>query len=288
MPSLIPADGSSVDVVKLAHEANVDADLLYRYMRFVSTVGVFKELPNRHFAHTESSKELFPGHILFYRMLFWASKPELRASAELATQMRDLSKSALEHAHNTPLWQMFAQNPQLEKHFADYMAISTNKIMPELLQKIKLPESGIIVDMGGGYGHTLLEFLKAKPNLRGIVFELPTVAKRVEEGLKNPSPPGDTIYSKYPMDIKNRASVVPGSYTDGNQLMQIANADVFFFKWIFHDNSDTVCRMILKGLYQIMKPTAMIIICDNVLKPTLNEWKFPILLDLTMAQILNA
>lgn len=90
------------------------------------------------------------------------------------------------------------------------------------------------------------------------------------------------------MDVKNRASVVPGSYTDGNQLMQIANADVFFFKWIFHDNSDTVCRMILKGLFQIMKPTAMIIICDNVLKPTLNEWKFPILLDLTMAQILNA
>lgn len=159
--------------------------------------------------------------------------------------------------------------------------------MPELLQKIKLPDTGIVADVGGGFGHTLLEFLKAKPMLTGIVFELPSVASRVEEGLKDPCPPGDSIYSKYSAEVKTRASVVAGSYTDGSQLKTIAHADVFFLKWIFHDNNDTVFKKILTEFYETMKPTAKIIIADTVLKLTPNEWKFPVSMDMNMALTLK-
>ena len=75
---------------------------------------------------------------------------------------------------------------------------------------------------------------------------------------------------------------------DNSQLKQIANADVFFFKWIFHDNSDAVCSRILAGLYQIMKPTAKIIICEFVLKNKSNEWEKALTWDLLMGVTFDA
>ena len=282
---LIPEDGSGVDVVQLAQQSKVDSDLLYRYLRFVSALGVFKELPSRHFAHNESSKMLLPGHYVFYMLLFHGSaKTGLMSAAEYATQLREPSKSAVEHALQMPMWQYLAQTPELEKHFADFMHIRSNLVIPRILQNIELPETGIVADVGGGFGHVLLELLKANPKLIGIIYELPTVAKLVEEGLKSPSPPSDSIHSKYPIEVKQRVSVVAGSYTNVIQMKQISNADVFFFKWIFHDNNDEVCTKILAALYQVMKPSAKIIICDCVFKHTLNEWKFPIALDLIMAE----
>ena len=282
VPQLIPVDGSSVHVAQLAQQAKVDADLLYKYMRYMSAVGLFKELPNKHFVHNESSKHLLPGHMTFYHLLIYGSTM-LKASTAFVTQLRDPSKPAFEHALQMPIWQHFAQNPELEKHFADFMAILSNDSMPGILQNIKLPETGIVADVGGGYGQVLLEFLKANPKLTGIVYEIPTVAQLAEEGLKRSNPPSDSIFSKYTLDVKKRVSVVAGNYNEATQLKKISNADVFFFRWIFHNNNDEDCRKILAGLYQVMKPTAKIIICDCVLKHTPNEWKVPIAFDLIMA-----
>lgn len=123
--------------------------------------------------------------------------------------------------------------------------------------------------------------------MTGIIYELPIVASLVEEGLKNPEPPNDSIYAKYQKEVKQRVSVVAGSYYDATRLKELANADVFLFKCVFHDNTDAACSKLLAALYQIMKPTAKIIICDCVFKRTPNEWQLAISLDLAMAEPCN-
>ena len=286
VPQLIPADGSGVDVVQIAQQANVDADLLYKYMRFVSTLGIFKEMPNRHFAHNESSKMLLPGQLTFYRLLFFGStRGGMLTAAEYVTQLKDPSKSAFEHAFKMPFWQHIAQTPELEKHFSDFMTIACNQVMLDILKNtlVELPDTGIVVYVGGGQGNVLFEFLKAKPELTGIIYEMPTMAMQFNEGLKNPNPPSDSIYSKYSVDVKKRVSIVADNYTtDFTQLKQLANADVFFFKLVFHNNNDAVCNKILAGLYQVMKPTAKIILCEVVIKHSPNEWKLSTTLDLNL------
>ena len=117
---------------------------------------------------------------------------------------------------------------------------------------------------------------------------MPAMAEQVEKGLRDPNPPSDSIYTKFPINVKQKVSVVAGSYTDSTQLKQLANADVFFFKWIFNDNKDTSCSKILAGLYQIMKPTAKIIICEVVYNYNRNEWKFTTTLDLIMCLLFNS
>ena len=98
-----------------------------------------------------------------------------------------------------------------------------------------------------------------------------------DEALKNPSPSSDSIYSKYSVDVKKRVSIVASCYTDCTQLKQLANADVFFFKLVFHNNNVAICSNSHAGLYQVMKPTAKIIICG-----TPNESKFTTTLNLNL------
>ena len=112
VPKLIPVDGSAVGVVQLSQEAKVDADLLYRYMRFLSALGIFVELPDKFsFAHNESSKLLLPKSITFCHLFFFGSAKGgmLAASAEYATHLRDPSKPAIEHAFKMPIWQYVAR-----------------------------------------------------------------------------------------------------------------------------------------------------------------------------------
>ena len=71
VPHHVPVNGSGVSVEQIAKElekegAAVDAEVLYMYMRYVSSLGVFKERHDKHFAHNDVSTSLMPGQRTFY------------------------------------------------------------------------------------------------------------------------------------------------------------------------------------------------------------------------------
>jgi len=45
----------------------------------------------------------------------------------------------------------------------------------------------------------------------------------------------------------------------------VKNADIYFFRWIFHNWSDKYCIQILRNLIPALKTNARIVINDNVL-----------------------
>lgn len=55
----------------------------------------------------------------------------------------------------------------------------------------------------------------------------------------------------------------------------VKNADVYFFRWIFHNWSDKYCIQILKNQIPALKNNAKIIVVDNVLPEpgTLSLWQ---------------
>lgn len=55
----------------------------------------------------------------------------------------------------------------------------------------------------------------------------------------------------------------------------VQGADVYFFRWIFHNWSDKYCVKILKSLIPALKPGAKIVINDNVLPQpgVLSQWQ---------------
>lgn len=72
----------------------------------------------------------------------------------------------------------------------------------------------------------------------------------------------------------------------------VKDADVYFFRWIFHNWSDKYCIKILQGLVPALKKGARIVINDNVLPEPgiLPMWREEKLrsMDLTMLELQNA
>lgn len=55
----------------------------------------------------------------------------------------------------------------------------------------------------------------------------------------------------------------------------VKHADVYLFRWIFHDWSDLYCLRILRNLIPALKNGALVLVSDNVLPEpgTLGLWQ---------------
>ena len=63
------------------------------------------------------------------------------------------------------------------------MTIACNQVMLDILKNtlVELPDTGIVVYVGGGHGNVLFEFLKEKPELTGIIYEMPAVRRGAQK-----------------------------------------------------------------------------------------------------------
>lgn len=99
-----------------------------------------------------------------------------------------------------------------------------------------------IVDVGGGAGHVSMELAKHFPNLSVIVQDM---EKMVEEANGN-----------IPADLEDRFKFMVHDMFAPQTVL----ADVYFFRWVFHNWSDKYCVLILKSLIPALRPGARIII----------------------------
>ena len=99
----------------------------------------------------------------------------------------------------------------------------------------------LIVDVGGSYGSIAIDLLRKYPQMRCIVQDLAEIVK----------------HAKVPADLEDRLS-----FQEHNFFMRqvIPNADVYFFRSIFHDWSDKYAVQILISLIPALKKGARIIL----------------------------
>lgn len=108
-----------------------------------------------------------------------------------------------------------------------------------------LEQDALMVDIGGSHGGVSFFVARSCPNMRCIVQDLPVTIAKVASGL--------------PEDLKERVSFMAHDFF---QEQPVKDADVYYFRWIFHDWSDLYSRKILKGLVPAMKPGAKLLIND--------------------------
>lgn len=108
----------------------------------------------------------------------------------------------------------------------------------------------VFVDVGGSHGMVSMALAKNLDNVRCIVQDLPSV---VAEGrMKLP---------------KNLSEKVEFTEHDFFAAQPIEGADVYFYRWIFHDWSDKYCVRLLRALIPALKDGARIIISDFTMPP---------------------
>ncbi|KAL1605042.1 hypothetical protein SLS60_004585 [Paraconiothyrium brasiliense] len=109
-------------------------------------------------------------------------------------------------------------------------------------------EDFVVVDVGGGHGSVSVKLAEITKSMRFVVQDK---APQVEEGRR-----------VLPEKLEGRVKFqVHDFFTEQN-----VQADVYFFRWIFHNWSDTYCVRILQDLIPVMKDGARVMVYEHVME----------------------
>jgi hypothetical protein len=113
----------------------------------------------------------------------------------------------------------------------------------ERLAALEWREDETVVDVGGGTGKLLRDLLERKPELRGIVFDLPE-AGRHETAL------GDRI-----------------TFVSGSFFEQVPEGDAYLLSKILHDWDDERAAAVLHTVRAAAPDEARLLVLDSVVPP---------------------
>jgi hypothetical protein len=178
----ILADGPK-PVAELASLTSSHSPSLYRVMRALASVGIFKELENESFTHTPVSEFLKSGMLRSAAILFnadWSDKAWEHFLEGVRT-----GETPFQKAYGIPLTEWLQQNPDKAAVFNDANAVkaaSTHRAIVEVYDF-----SGIhkLMDLGGGTGLLLLEVLKMYSSLEGVVADVQPVITETQKHIDN-------------------------------------------------------------------------------------------------------
>ncbi|KAI1207204.1 sterigmatocystin 8-O-methyltransferase [Annulohypoxylon truncatum] len=251
--SLVPIGGQTT-FAKIAEQTGLDERAVRRLLRHAMTLRVFREPEPGVVAHTKVSKVLTNP----------VANDWCRAGTEemwpAATKMVDAfqkwpgspepNHTGFSLANNTEdsIYQVLEKNPERASRFANTMiayTMMTEYDTSHIFNNYDWKSLGQVqmIDVGGGAGHHSMELARRFPNLSVIVQDM----NEMFEGIKVPE------------ELEGRFEFMAYDLF----APQTVQADVYFFRWIFHNWSDKYSIMIIKALIPALKPGAKIILNES-------------------------
>lgn len=253
----------------LAARAGAHGPSVYRLLRALASFGIFAEGPPGQFGHTPLSELLrddTPGSLK--PMAIFMSTPEhVRAWTDIQHSVRT-GECAFAHAHGKLPWDYLHDHPALGEIFNNAMTSFSAMAAGAVVQAYDFSGIGTLADVGGGHGFLLGSILAARPEMRGILFDLPAVV----EGA------GSTL-AKF--GVEGRVTRQGGDFFAG-----APKADAYILKHILHDWSDADCVRILRSVRGAAGPSARVLIVELVVEPRPGP-DLAKLLDLEMLVVTN-
>ncbi|XP_008236085.1 PREDICTED: (RS)-norcoclaurine 6-O-methyltransferase-like [Prunus mume] len=226
----IESHGSPMTLLELSSALRCDPSPLYRIMRVLVHLKIFKEKPTTQlgpevYAQTPLSKRLLKsGQNSMAAFILLENSPVMLAPFHgLSARIQGISNPAFEAVHGEDVWSYAAANPDHSKLFNEAMACDARVTVPAVIESCSEVFKGIetIVDVGGGDGTTLRLLIEACPWIRGINFDLPHVVSLAQECDR----------------IEN---------VGGDMFEFVPKVDAVIMKWVLHDWGDDECIRILK------------------------------------------
>jgi hypothetical protein len=226
-------------VTELAREAGVDADALHRLLRALASDGVFAEEEPGLFRSTEASALLLsPGWTEFAHLfggVFY------RAVADLDDAVRS-GEATFRGAFGTDFWSWLGAD-QGERAVFDRAMGGERWRKAERLAQLDWRDGEAVVDVGGGNGALLVDLIRRRPGLRGIVLDLPETVR--DESALGP-------------DVE----FVAGSFFES-----VPTGDAYVLSGIIHDWDDAAATKILQTIHEAAPPDARVLITESVVPP---------------------
>jgi hypothetical protein len=233
----------------LAAETGADGRSLYRLLRALASVGVFREEEGRRFALKGLGNGLrsdAPEGIAGWAA-FVGRPPHWQAWGELLHSVRT-GENAFRHVHGTDVWSYRAQRPEESAGFDRAMRALTNSANRALVDAYDFGRFEVVVDVGGGNGTLLAGLLAAYPELEGVLFDQPHVVAGANDVLSEAG-------------VADRCRVIGGSFFDGIP----EGGDAYVLKAIIHDWEDEESIAILRSCRAAVPNGGTLLVIERVI-----------------------
>ena len=257
-------DGSKTPA-ELAVLTGTHAPALYRVLRALASNGWLQEDSDGRFGMTALTAGLQTGAPGSLRALATTELGEEHYPAwgNLLFSVRT-GELAFDDVFGMPNWQYWAGHPEHADIFNRAMSEMTAIIEPAVLSICDFTGAKTIVDVGGGRGTLISSILRAYPDARGIVVDLPHV---IEQGRQLIATNG----------LQDRCELVGGDF-----FKQVpSGGDVYLLKWVIHDWDDAKATAILKNCHAAMPAHARLLLIEAPLPPA-NDPSLHKLMDVNM------
>jgi hypothetical protein len=224
-------------VAELSEENGADADTLHRILRALASDGVFAEDEPGVFRNTEASELLRSDKADRWREFahLWGEAGYC-ATGALDVHLTDVPFA---RAYGTDFWSWLATKSEERSNFDRAMEGGQGE-RADRLAELEWREGETVVDIGGGTGRLLHDLLERRPELRGIVFDLP-------EADRDEAVPDDRI-----------------AFVSGSFFEQVPAGDAYVLSKILHDWDDEPAAAILRTVRAAAPAEARLLVLDSV------------------------
>jgi len=254
---------------ELALETSTHEPSLYRVLRLLAAMGVFAEIEPRVFTLTEVGQRLRTD--VPAGMRSWATFLEAVGGVRPFEPILDTVRTGtpgFELASGQKVFEFLAKNPENAATFDAAMSERTAAYAPGVAHSCDFTDARTVVDVGGGQGTLLVEILRSHAHLRGLLFEMPTVADRATAVL-------DAI------DIADRCEVLAGDFFERVP----EGADRYLLANVLHDWDDLQAVEILRNCRRALARRGRVLIIERLIPADPSDALPTLLSDINMLVI---
>lgn len=248
IPDLLKDEPKSA--ADLAQATHMHMPSLYRVLRALHSVGVFAVDDQGRFILTALGATLrtdVPGSLRYFAI---EELGENHYPAwEKVLHSVETGAIAFDHVYGKSKWQYMQDYPAEAKIFDEAMSSFSSVVAAAVVAAYDFSSSATVVDIGGGDGTLLAAILKANPQLRGVLADLPHVAERAQRRLAMEG-------------LAERSEIAAGSFFESAPA-----GDTYVLKWIIHDWDDPRSVEILKNCRSAMSANGRVLLVEAVIEP---------------------
>ena len=253
----------SVD--ELASVTQSHAGALYRLLRALAAVGVFREDENRRFSltpmgdclRTDSASPIGAWAEFVGSPYVWRTWGRLLHSVRTG-------ENAFQSLNGKDVWHYRAEHPEEGAMFDRAMTDLSRGNAEAVIGAYDFSAFRYVVDVGGGRGLMLAAILHAHPHMQGTLFDQPGVVAQAQPILEA-------------RGVAGRCNIVGGSFFDSVP----EGGDAYLMRVVIHDWEDAEAIAILKTCRRAMRQTAKLLLIERIVAPP-NEVPATKFVDLNM------
>ncbi len=240
-------------VEELAASLGTEARPLGRLLRALSSYGVFEELPDGRFTHTEMSRMLrVEAPDSLHYVALWCTEPWTWDAWPMLDEAVRSGRNIFPELYGKEFFEYLHDDAaDSARVFDRAMTHSSRQSAEDVAATLDLTGVREVVDIGGGQGHVLAALLEKHPEVHGTLLDLPKVVENADPRLRDGG------------SLADRADLIGG---DCRARVPV-QADMYIIKNIL-EWADESTRRTLANVVGAARPGARVVVIENLVDDT--------------------